>query len=93
MTRLAVWVTISTLFLSLWGLLVTRNFPILTLPPKYDEIIFYLPIYLLVAFGCHTLFTLGYRVASFNDCNEAADSLKKEIGRARKDLKAKGLRF
>ena len=79
MSRLVQCLTPIILFVVIWGLLMSRK--VISLPPSYEEVIFYLPIYLLIVFGCYTLFTIGYRVSSFNDCNESAISLKKEIER------------
>lgn len=52
-----------------------------------------MPIYALIVFGCYSLATIGYRVATFNDCVEASESLKQEINDARQDLSKKGFKF
>uniref|UniRef100_UPI00398ED251 dolichol-phosphate mannosyltransferase subunit 3 n=1 Tax=Pristiophorus japonicus TaxID=55135 RepID=UPI00398ED251 len=52
-----------------------------------------LPAYLLVAFGCYSLGTVGYRLATFNDCEAAAQELRAQVQEARTDLAGKGFRF
>lgn len=52
-----------------------------------------MPVYLLVAFGCYSLATVGYRVATFNDCEDAAKELQAQIKEAKEDLKKKGLKM
>jgi dolichyl-phosphate mannosyltransferase polypeptide 3 len=49
-----------------------------------------MPIYALIAFACYSLAVIGYRVATFNDCTDAAEELRKQINEARADLKSKG---
>ncbi|CAH1265548.1 DPM3 [Branchiostoma lanceolatum] len=51
------------------------------------------PMYLLMTFACYSLATIGYRVATFNDCEDAAKELQQEIEEARRDLMKKGLKF
>ena len=41
----------------------------------------------------YSVVVILYRVATFNDCNEAAIELKQQIEEARKDLKSKGFKF
>lgn len=52
-----------------------------------------MPVYLLVVFGCYSLATVGYRVATFNDCEDAAKELQAQIKEAKADLKKKGLKM
>ncbi len=52
-----------------------------------------MPVYLLVAIGCYSLATVGYRVATFNDCEDAAKELQAQIKEAKEDLKKKGLKM
>ncbi|KAG9470723.1 dolichol-phosphate mannosyltransferase subunit 3 [Eleutherodactylus coqui] len=92
MTKLAEWL-LSLSFLG--GVWVTLTFGLLgvALPRACWEVVWPLPIYLLVVFGCYSLATVGYRVATFNDCEEAARELQAQIQEARGDLTRRGLRF
>ncbi|XP_066577373.1 dolichol-phosphate mannosyltransferase subunit 3 [Amia ocellicauda] len=92
MTKLAEWLLgLSTLGV-LWGV-VTFDLLGLELPGSYREVAWPLPVYLLVCFGCYSLATVGYRVATFNDCEAAAQELQEQIQEARRDLKSRGLRL
>ncbi|MCJ8749759.1 hypothetical protein PDJAM_G00179970 [Pangasius djambal] len=63
------------------------------LPAVYKEVAWPMPVYLLVVFGCYSLATVGYRVATFNDCEDAARELRAQIQEAKEDLKKKGLKM
>lgn len=41
----------------------------------------------------YSVFTILYRVFTFNDCPEAAEEIQKQIKEAKDDLTAKGLKF
>ncbi|KAI5940677.1 Dolichol-phosphate mannosyltransferase subunit 3 [Manis javanica] len=92
MTKLAQW---------LWGLaLVSATWAALTLgavglelPSACREVLWPLPAYLLVSAGCYALGTVGYRVATFHDCEDAAHELQSQIQEARADLARRGMRF
>ncbi|XP_041458099.1 dolichol-phosphate mannosyltransferase subunit 3-like [Lytechinus pictus] len=91
-TKLVQWLTVFTLLASLWSALVFDIIPV-KLDSRFKEVIWPFPVYLLVVFGCFSLGTIGYRVATFNDCEDAAASLKEELKEAREDLKCKGFKF
>ncbi|XP_059818992.1 dolichol-phosphate mannosyltransferase subunit 3 [Hypanus sabinus] len=65
----------------------------LDLPKPGPELLWPLPAYLLVCFGCYSLATVGFRLASFNDCPDAATELQRQIHEARRELAARGFRF
>lgn len=48
---------------------------------------------LFSVFQFYSVFTVLYRVFTFNDCPEAAEELQKQIEEAKKDLAAKGLKL
>lgn len=87
MTKLGQWLCGLALLGSAWAALALR------LPAPYQQALLPLPVYLLVAFGCYSLATVGYRLATFNDCEEAAAELQEHISAAREDLRRRGLRF
>lgn len=92
MTKLVEWVTFAGLAFSLWITLIADFLPV-KLPCRAKEVIWPMPVYALIVFGCYSLATIGYRVATFNDCFEASESLKQEIKDARQDLTRKGFKF
>ncbi|KAM6106409.1 dolichol-phosphate mannosyltransferase subunit 3 [Pterocles gutturalis] len=92
MTKLGQWLCGFILLGSAWATLALAP-PGLRLPAAFREVLLPFPVYLLVAFGCYSLATVGYRLATFNDCEEAAVELREDIGEAREDLRRRGLRF
>ncbi|XP_014773126.1 dolichol-phosphate mannosyltransferase subunit 3 [Octopus bimaculoides] len=52
-----------------------------------------MPLYLIISFACVSLGIIGYRVATFNDCINAASELKQQLKEARKDLEKRGFKF
>merc|ERR1711976_965218 len=53
----------------------------------------FLPIYAVLLFGIYSVVVILYRVATFNDCPEAAEELRKQISQAKQELGAKGFEF
>lgn len=92
MTKLTEWIVFAGLAFSIWITLLTDILP-LKVSYKAKEVIWPMPVYALIVFGCYSLATIGYRVATFNDCEEASESLKQEIKDAREDLSRKGFKF
>ncbi|NWS78862.1 DPM3 mannosyltransferase, partial [Crotophaga sulcirostris] len=92
MTKLAQWLWGLALLGSAWAALALEP-PGLHLPAPFRQALLPLPLYLLVAFGCYSLATVGYRLATFNDCEEAAAELQEHIRVARAELRQRGLRF
>lgn len=92
MTKLLEWLFGVSLVLLLWAV-VSFDLLELSLPRSYRELAWPMPLYLLVSFGCYSLATVGYRVATFNDCEEAARELQEQIKEAREDLRKKGLKM
>ncbi|PWA15120.1 hypothetical protein CCH79_00008683 [Gambusia affinis] len=89
MTKLLQWLLGVSLLGAVWAL-VAFDLLELSLPRTYREVAWPMPLYLLVSFGCYSLATVGYRVATFNDCNEAARELQEQIKEAKEDLRKKG---
>jgi len=91
MTKLAEWLTGLAVVLAIWFSVLTQN--LWNLSIDYPNLTFLWPLLLLVLFGIYSVFVICYRVATFNDCPEAADELQKQIIEAKEDLKKKGLKF
>lgn len=79
-TVAAVWITV--IFRLIDG--ISDNFYSFVLP---------LPIVLVAVFGLTSILVILYRVATFNDCAEAAEELKQQVKEAKKDLASKGMIF
>ncbi|XP_008336102.1 dolichol-phosphate mannosyltransferase subunit 3-like [Cynoglossus semilaevis] len=92
MTKLLQWLLGVSLLVAVWAL-VTWDLLDLSLPDTYRDVAWPMPLYLLVSFGCYSLATVGYRVATFNDCEDAALELQQQIKEAKDDLKRKGLKM
>ncbi|XP_023126989.1 dolichol-phosphate mannosyltransferase subunit 3 [Amphiprion ocellaris] len=92
MTKLLQWLFGVSLLVAGWAL-VSFDLLDLKLPQPYREVAWPMPLYLLVSFGCYSLATVGYRVATFNDCEEAAKELQEQIKEAREDLRKRGLKM
>uniref|UniRef100_A0A3Q3XFL3 Dolichol-phosphate mannosyltransferase subunit 3 n=1 Tax=Mola mola TaxID=94237 RepID=A0A3Q3XFL3_MOLML len=92
MTKLLQWLFGVSALVAVWALL-TFDLLDLSLPQTYREVAWPMPVYLLVSFGCYSLAIVGYRVATFNDCEEAAEELRQQIKEAKEDLRKKGLKM
>ncbi|XP_062266030.1 dolichol-phosphate mannosyltransferase subunit 3 [Platichthys flesus] len=92
MTKLLQWLLGVSLVLAAWAV-VSFDLLDLRLSHTYREVAWPMPLYLLVSFGCYSLATVGYRLTTFNDCEEAAAELQEQIREAREDLRSKGLKM
>ncbi|XP_019723482.1 dolichol-phosphate mannosyltransferase subunit 3 [Hippocampus comes] len=92
MTKLMEWLFGISVVLAAWVLVAFDPLD-LSVPHTYREVAWPMPLYLLVSFGCYSLATVGYRVATFNDCQEAARELQGQIKAAKEDLRSKGLKM
>ncbi|XP_060116645.1 dolichol-phosphate mannosyltransferase subunit 3 [Heteronotia binoei] len=93
MTKLLQWLFALALLGGTWAALTLNLLGLNPLPPPLYQVLWPLPTYLLVTFGCYSLGTVGYRLATFNDCEEAARELQAQIREARDDLTRRGLKF
>jgi dolichyl-phosphate mannosyltransferase polypeptide 3 len=92
MTKLMQWLSLILLSFAAWVSVVTDCIP-LAVSGQSKQVIWLLPVYLLIVFACYSLAVIGYRVATFNDCTEASDELQRQVTEARKDLTSKGFKF
>lgn len=92
MVKAVEWFTGISLLLSMWSaFLFDTDLRLFTKLQR--DIGLMMPLYLIIAFASVSLAIIGYRVATFNDCKDAATELKKQLEEARKDLKKRGFRF
>ncbi|XP_046753556.1 dolichol-phosphate mannosyltransferase subunit 3 [Diprion similis] len=90
MTKLMEWVFVATVFFSIWTAAITGSTQS-TLLIKWRTPILYLPLILIILFGVYAASVVLYRTFTFNNCEEAAVELQKEIKEAKADLRSKGL--
>nr|XP_025848786.1 dolichol-phosphate mannosyltransferase subunit 3-like [Vulpes vulpes] len=77
---------------STWAALTTGALG-LELPSPCREVLWPVPAYLLVSAGYYALGTVGYCVATFHDCEDAARELQSQVQEACADLARRGMRF
>jgi dolichyl-phosphate mannosyltransferase polypeptide 3 len=80
-----------TLFFAIWLSLLNNLVPI-TVPPQYRSILFSLPFYLLILFGCYSLAAIGYNLLIFRECPDAMKELESNIQQARNNLRSYGFK-
>jgi len=97
--------TYLTLFITIWLLLLYNIIPLPTSSSTFtSSISFYitifqhhilpfLPLYLLISFGCYSLGVIGYSLMTFNECPSAYKELETDIQNARKRLIQRGFKF
>ncbi|XP_003230686.2 dolichol-phosphate mannosyltransferase subunit 3 [Anolis carolinensis] len=76
-----------------WAVLALDPLDLRPLPAPWPQVLRPLPAYLLVSFGCFSLAVVGFRLATFNDCEAAAQELQDQIREAKQDLARRGLRL
>ena len=90
-TKMVQWLAVIAVSMEVWYGLISGWMGI-QLSRPVSEALIPLPLYTVMCFGCYSLATIGYRLMTFNDCNEAANELMEEIAEAKKDLSSKGIR-
>eukprot|EP00095_Tigriopus_kingsejongensis_P010811 snap_masked-scaffold385_size188773-processed-gene-0.7 protein:Tk10811 transcript:snap_masked-scaffold385_size188773-processed-gene-0.7-mRNA-1 annotation:"dolichol-phosphate mannosyltransferase subunit 3-like" len=90
MTKLMDWLTGLSLLSSLWvALYLEMIWP--EWSRAHPSTVLVLPLLGVAAFGVYSVGVIAYRVATFNDCEAAAEELQGQIAEARADLLARGL--
>merc|ERR1711988_854453 len=85
MTKLTEWLSLLVILASVWYGILTQNFG--DLATDHPILTFWWPIGLIIMCGISSLFVIIHRVITFNDCEEAAEELQKQIQEAKEDLK------
>ncbi|KAL3799464.1 hypothetical protein HJC23_013919 [Cyclotella cryptica] len=92
--RYQVFLSVIILFLSIWKNALANTVSLqrsLPFSPSTNEVIItYLPIWALIILGIYALASVLVRVATFEDCSEAAVQLGREIEEAKLRLKGRG---
>lgn len=85
------WLTVLTVLISVWwALYMEMIFPSWSRDHKLT--VLSLPFVGVACFGLYSVGVIAYRVATFNDCEEAAQELQSQIPEAKADLKKKGFK-
>jgi len=93
MTKLGQWLLFFSVFASVWAAFYLPIEPLADSDPVVKEFVFWSPLIFILAFGVASVLIILYRVATFNDCEAAAEELKQQIEDARADLRSKGMKF
>lgn len=92
MTKLVEWLTGLVAVVAVWYAVLTgavaRDWS-----AKNPELALWWPVLAVAVFGVYCVSVIAYRVATFNDCVEASEELKKEIEEAKADLVKKGIKL
>ncbi|XP_037801562.1 dolichol-phosphate mannosyltransferase subunit 3-like isoform X1 [Penaeus monodon] len=92
MTKLVEWLMGAVLILGPWTAVVTSTVKN-EFTDQYFIYILLLPLVLVAMFGLVSVAIIAHRVYNFNDCNEAAEELTRQIKEAKEDLRKKGLKI
>jgi dolichyl-phosphate mannosyltransferase polypeptide 3 len=92
MTKLLEWLFGVGIFLGTWVAIISRHIQAHLLE-EWMSVIIPLPLFLPALFGLYAVSTVLWRVYTFNNCEEAAKELQKEIQQAKADLRQKGITF
>jgi len=90
MTKLLEWLTGGIAFTSIWLALVLDQ--IIVVPQLLRIHVLLLPIYAISFFGLVSVAIIVYRTATFNDCTDAANELRRQIKEAHEDLSVRGFK-
>ena len=95
MTKLMEWLAGIAIVIGLWMAILVERMNSANSNTIWDVkpnayIVLVWPLGLIAAFGIYSVLVIGKRVYDFNDCQEAAEELKKQILEAKTDLKSKG---
>ncbi|XP_056637408.1 dolichol-phosphate mannosyltransferase subunit 3 [Diorhabda sublineata] len=88
MTKLMEWLCGLFMFIGVWFYLLTSK----NQTSQEYQLILFSPVILAGIFGVYTAFVILYRVYTFNNCEEAAHELQKEIQEANIELSKLGFK-
>ena len=90
MTKALEWITGFVALLAVWYAANTNK-----IAPQWTKehptLVLFSPVIAAGLVALYVLALLVYRVATFNDCDEAAEELQRQIKEAKADLKSKGV--
>ncbi|CAG9815195.1 unnamed protein product [Phaedon cochleariae] len=92
MTKLQEWLSGGGILFAIWFYLITSKDNNDFIRDNY-ELILYSPIIFIILFGLYAATIVLYRVYTFNDCEEAAVELQKEIVEAKEQLVKLGFKL
>lgn len=86
------WISLCSAFFAVWYSLIGGYVKHPLIQENMHQIVLS-PIYFLILFGLYSVSVILFRVLTFNNCEEAAKELQREIIEAKKDLHERGLRW
>lgn len=86
------WLAVAGVLGSIWLALLTNKIENSFVKDHYNLLLFS-PVVFLALFGLYAFILVLYRVYTFNNCEDAAEELQKEIVEAKEDLKRLGFKF
>ncbi len=92
MTKLVEWLTALVAVVSVWYAVLT-GVVAQEWSSRHPLLALYWPVAAVAVFGVYCVCVIAYRVATFNNCEEAAEELQREIKEAKEDLGKKGFVF
>lgn len=90
--KLFQWLLGAGLFIAVWLAFVLEKVDI-QLTDVQKTLVFYSPLLAVGIFGLVSAVIVLYRVATFNDCKDAAEEIQQQIKEAKQDLSRKGFKF
>jgi len=85
------WLATGVVALGVWIAMLSGQFG--DLNEEKRQLVMLSPILAVIMFGVYSVAIIAYRVATFNDCEDAANEIQKQILEAREDLRSKGFQF
>ena len=90
LTKLVQWLILAGVIVSAWLSILTGGSK---WSLDHPELALLWPVILVAGFGLVSVAIIAKRVWDFNDCQEAAEELKKQIAEAKADLSKKGVKL
>ncbi|XP_018324819.1 dolichol-phosphate mannosyltransferase subunit 3 [Agrilus planipennis] len=89
MTKLMEWLLAVGSVFAVWFALITKKVES-SFTKQYFTLIFYSPLFFGISFVIYAAVIVLYRTFTFNNCEEAASELQKEIEEAKEELNKLG---
>eukprot|EP00830_Metopus_es_P011491 TRINITY_DN2298_c0_g1_i3.p2 TRINITY_DN2298_c0_g1~~TRINITY_DN2298_c0_g1_i3.p2 ORF type:complete len:133 (+),score=29.96 TRINITY_DN2298_c0_g1_i3:51-401(+) len=58
---------------------------VIAAPKEYKFMLYCVPVYALISFGCYSLLRIGINLITIRDCPEAFEELAKQVARINKE--------
>ncbi|KAK9892532.1 hypothetical protein WA026_020516 [Henosepilachna vigintioctopunctata] len=92
MTKLFEWLSALAILATIWISLLTNKVEN-SFSKEHPKLLLYTPLISLASFGLYAVFAVLYQTLNFNNCEEAAEELLKDINEAKTSLAFEGYKF